>query len=162
LDRLYRQFKVLSDEVRWFTQTIEKRAKEDEVTTRLMELPGVGPIVSSALKSWMGDGKQFKKGRDASAALGVVPRQNSTGGKIRLLGITKKGDTYVRSLVIHGARAALMRAANKNDPLSLWVNRIKERRGYNKATVALANKLIRMAWVIVARGEHYRPPAIEV
>jgi transposase len=162
LDRLYRQFKVLSDEVRWFTQTIEKRAKEDEVTTRLMELPGVGPIVSSALKSWMGDGKQFKKGRDASAALGVVPRQNSTGGKIRLLGITKKGDTYVRSLVIHGARAALMRAANKNDPLSLWVNRIKERRGYNKATVALANKLIRMAWVIVARGEHYRPQAIEV
>ena len=71
-------------------------------------------------------------------------------------------DTYVRSLVIHGARAALMRAANRNDPLSLWVNQIKERRGYNKATVALANKLIRMAWVIVARGEHYRPQAMIV
>ena len=68
----------------------------------------------------------------------------------------------MRALVIHGARAALIRAANRNDPLSLWVNRIKERRGYNKATVALANKLVRMAWVIVARGEHYRAQAMAV
>lgn len=94
--------------------------------------------VSQAIKSRMGDGKQFKRGRDASAALGLVPRQFSTGGKQVLLSIIKCGNQYVRSMLIHGARAVLFRATEKTDPLSVWVNRIKEKRGFNRAVVALA------------------------
>ena len=157
LEQLYQHFERLSDKIQWFTRAIEKQVKEDEVGARLLEIPGFGPIVTSAFKSWMGAGRQFRRGRDASAALGVVPRQHSTGGKDRLLGITKRGDPYVRSLVIHGARSVVSRASKKNDPLSQWVNSLVARRGYNKATVALANKMIRIAWVMVARGESYQP-----
>ena len=120
-------------------------------------MPGFGPVVSSAYKSWLGDGKQFGRGRHASAALGMVPRQHSTGGKDVLLGITKRGDSYVRSLVIHGARSVVSHAGGKTDPLSQWINRLVATRGFNKAVVALANKLVRIAWVIVARGESYSP-----
>ena len=157
LARLYQQFERFTEDIQWFTKRIEERTKADEVATRLMAMPGIGLIVSSALKGWMGDGQQFKKGRDASAALGIVPRQNTTGGKEKLLGITKKGDPYVRALVVHGARSVVARSASKTDPLSQWINQIKERRGYDKAVVALANKLVRMAWVIIAKGEHYQP-----
>ena len=87
----------------WFTNRIEAQAKQGEIAIRLRAIPGVGPIVSSALKGWMGDGQHFRKGRDASAALGLVPRQHSSGGIDKLLGITKKGDSYVRALVVHGA-----------------------------------------------------------
>ena len=156
LQRLCRQFEELGDEIQWFTRSIEKQVKEDDVCRRLMELPGFGPIVTSAFKSWIGDGQQFKKGRDASAALGVVPRQNSTGGKDTLLGITKRGDKYVRSLVIHGARSVVSRADKKTDPLSQWINELVARRGFNKTVVALANKLVRIGWVIVAREESYQ------
>jgi transposase len=157
LARLYQQFERLTEDIQWFTKRIEKHAMADEVATRLMAMPGIGVIVSSALKGWMGDGQQFKKGRHASAALGIIPRQNTTGGKEKLLGITKKGDPYVRALVVHGARSVVARSADKTDPLSQWINQIKERRGYNKAVVALANKLVRIAWVIIAKGEHYQP-----
>lgn len=117
----------------------------------------IRPLVSQAIKSWMGDGKQFRRGRDASAAMGLVPRQFSTGGKQVLLGITKCGDQYVRSMLIHCARAVLFRASEKTDSLSVWVNRIREKRGFNRAVVALANKLLRIAWVIIARNEMYLP-----
>lgn len=157
LGRLYLQFGRLTEDIQWFTKRIEEQTMQDEVAIRLMAMPGIGLIVSSALTGWMGNGHQFKKGRDASAALGMVPRQDTTGGKVKLLGITKKGDPYVRALVVHGARAVVARSASKTDPLSQWINQIKERRGYNKAVVALANKLVRMAWVIIAKGEHYQP-----
>ncbi len=160
LARLYQQFERLSEDVQWFTKRIEAQAKQDEISVRLTAIPGIGPIVSSALKGWMGDGQHFKKGRDASAALGLVPRQHSTGGIDKLLGITKKGDSYVRALVVHGARSVVVRSANTSDSLSLWVNRIKERRGYNKAVIALANKMVRIAWVVIARGEDYQPKIV--
>ena len=156
LGRQYERLLQVEEELSWYDKELARQAKEDEVCQRLDELPGFGVVVSSAMKHWLGDGQQFQRGRDASAALGVVPRQHTTGGKEQLLGISKKGDRYVRSLVIHGARAVVARADNKTDPLSVWIQQIKVRRGFNKATVALANKLIRMAWVIVARGEHYR------
>lgn len=157
LHRHYQRFLELEEELAWYSQEVERQAKADEVCQRLNEMPGVGPVVASLLKGWMGDGKQFSRGRDASAALGLIPRQNSTGGKEVLLGISKRGDPYVRAQVVHGARAVVSRADQKSDPLSRWIQRIKAERGFNKATVALANKLVRMAWVIIARGERYRP-----
>lgn len=156
LARQYRRFGDLEQELAWYDSELRQQVKQDEVCARLQALPGFGPVVSSVVKHWMGDGRQFGCGRDASAALGIVPRQHSTGGKERLGGISKRGDGFVRSLVIHGARAVVARADAKTDPLSCWIQQVKARRGFNKAVVALANKLVRMAWVIIARGEVYR------
>ena len=157
LQRQYRRLLALDEEVAWYDQQLKQQAKEDAVCRRLCALPGFGPVVSTAFKSWLGDGRQFRRGRDASAALGMVPRQHSSGDRPRLLGISKCGDVYVRTQVIHGARAVVRAAAHKDDPLSQWINRLVARRGFNKAAVALANKMIRIAWVLVRRGETYRP-----
>lgn len=159
LQRQHQRLLQLRDERDWYEHQIKLQTHQDEVCCRLREVPGIGPIVSLALKNWMRDGGQFACGRDASAALGLVPRQHSTGDHQRLLGITKRGDRYVRSAVVHGARAVVSQAGKKIDPLSQWINRLVATRGFNKATVALANKVVRIAWVIVARGEHYQPRA---
>ena len=156
LQRQYQRLAVLDDELIWYDNRQRKNAAGDSVCQRLLSIPGFGPLVSLAVKSWMGDGKQFKRGRDASAALGLVPRQFSTGGQQVLLGITKCGNSYVRSMLIHGARAVLFRSAGKTDQLSSWVNLVREKRGFNRAVVALANKLIRIVWVIITRNEVYR------
>jgi transposase len=160
LSRQYQRLQALRTELDWYEHEVKQQASEDDVCCRLMAVPGIGPIVSGALKHWMGDGQQFSRGRDASAALGLVPRQHSTGGHQQLLGISKRGNRYVRSQVVHGARAVVAHAGAKNDPLSQWINRLIATRGFNKATVALANKLVRIAWVIVARDEHYQPKTI--
>lgn len=157
LNRQYRRFLELSEEMAWYDRELKRQTKEDDVCHRLDELPGIGAVGASGLKGWLGDAKQFQRGRHASAALGVVPRQHSTGGKERSYGITKKGDRYLRSVIIHGARSVVARADGKTDPLSRWIQRIKAERGFNKAAVALANKLVRIAWAIVARGERYNP-----
>ena len=159
IDRYYQQLLALDEELVWHDKQINEQVKLDKDCQRLQELPGFGPIVSYAFKSWLGSGKQFKRGRDASAALGVVPKQHTSGDKQRLSGITKKGDAYLRSLIIHGARSVLRRVEKKDDPLSQWINRLIVTRGKNKAIVALANKMIRIAWVIVARQEKYHPKA---
>lgn len=122
---------------------------------RLLDLPGVGPIVASAYIASVGNGQTFSKGRDVSAWLGLVPRQHGTGGITKLHGMTKNGDRYLRTVLIHGARAAICWSRNKQTPLAQWVNPMVERRGMNKAVVALANKIARIAWRIVARDEHY-------
>lgn len=157
LHRQYERLLALDEELDWYKRHLETQAKDDPVCQRLNDLPGFGPVVSSAVKSWLGDGQQFGCARDASAALGVVPKQHTTGGRPMLLGITKRGDKYVRAQVIHGARAVVRVAAKKEDRLSQWINKLVARRGHNRAVVALANKLIRMAWVVVAREEEYRP-----
>lgn len=154
--RQYARLLALDKELAWYEQQLREQVKQDEVCQRLAALPGFGPVVCSVFKSWLGSGKQFLRGRDASAALGLVPRQHTTGGKIRLGRITKRGDKELRSVLIHGARAVVRRSDGKTDPLSCWINRLKATRGTNKATVALANKLCRIAWVLVRRGEHYR------
>ncbi len=157
LQRQYLRWQALREELAWYDSELKVRARQDDTCRRLTELPGFGPIVSSVFQAWLGDGKQFKRGRDASAALGLVPRQHSTGGREVLLGITKRGDRYVRATVVHGARSVVRLAEKKSDPLSRWICRLVETRGHNKAVVALANKLVRMAWVIVAKGETYQP-----
>ena len=118
----------------------------------------MGPLVATALVAAVGNASEFKSGRELSAWLGLVPRQYSSGNRELLLGISKRGDRYLRTIMIHGARAALMRVDRKSDPRSRWAMRIKLARGHNKAVVALANKNARIIWALLTRGENYRPP----
>ncbi len=113
-------------------------------------------MVSTALVASVSDGKAFKSGREMAAWLGLVPRQHSTGGKPRLLGISKRGDVYLRKLLIHGARSSLRWADRKQDGRSRWVSELATRRGQNIAAVALANKTVRTAWVLITRNEEYQ------
>jgi len=137
-------------------QRIAAMNQGNEVCERLDEILGIGPLTASATYAAAGDGKDFVNGRHFSAWIGLVPGQHSTGGKTVLLGISKRGNTYLRTLFIHGARAVLRHSAGKTDRFSLWAQAVLARRGHNKACVAVANKMARMAWVIMAKGERYR------
>ena len=123
---------------------------------RLAALPGVGPVVATALVAGGGDGRQFRCGRARAAWIGLVPRQHSSGGRPKLLGIGAGGNGYPRKQLIRGARAVLLRLGAKDDRRSRWLQALIERRGVNRAVVALANKTARIAWALLARGETYR------
>lgn len=157
LAQCYEQLEEIDAHVEFYTQALKRHARQDEAVRRLQTLPGFGPIVASVFHSMVGDGQAFSKGRDVSAALGLVPKQHSSGGKTVLLGISKRGDRYLRSLLVHGARSVVRLAANKDDPLSRWINKLKATRGFNKAAVALANKLARMGWAVLRRNTVYQP-----
>jgi transposase len=152
----YEQLCQLDALVGKLTKSIEDEAKQHAQIKQLQSIPGFGAIVASTFFSVMGDGKSFSKGRDVSASLGLVPRQHSSGGKNTLLGISKRGDKYLRSLLVHGARSVVIHAHKKDDALSLWVTRLVETRGKNKAIVALANKLARIAWAVTTSGKPYQ------
>jgi transposase len=122
-----------------------------------MQLRGVGPVIATAMLTTVGDARQLRNGRQMSASLGLTPRQHSSGNKERLLGISKRGDAYLRTLLIHGARAVLRTASSKDDRLSQWVTRLAARSHFNLAAAALANKTTRMAWAMLSRGENYHP-----
>ena len=140
-------------------QRINALNQNNEVCQRLDEILGIGPLIASATYAAAGEGKDFVNGRHFSAWLGLVPGQHSSGGKTVLLGISKRGNAYLRTLYIHGARAVLRHSAKKTDRFSLWAQAVLVRRGHNKACVAVANKMARMAWVIMAKGETYRVAA---
>ncbi len=150
-------WRELDTQIEDLTQELRVLAQQDDRVVRLQTAPGFGPIVASVFASVIGDGSQHRRGRDAAASVGLVPRQHSTGGKTVLLGISKRGDRYLRSLLIHGARAVVRAAQKKDDPLSRWINRLRATRGVNKATVALANKLARIGWAILRHGTTYQP-----
>ena len=153
---LLEELRVLDERFKQSEKQIEISNRGNEVCQRLDEILGVGPITASAVYAAAGNGKNFVNGRHFSAWIGLVPGQHSTGGKSTLLGISKRGNAYLRTLFIHGARAVLRHSANKTDRFSLWAQALLERRGHNKACVAVANKMARMAWVIMAKGETYR------
>lgn len=157
LARRYEQLVEIDSHIAFYTLEINKHSKENDSCQRLQTIPGFGPIVSSAFKSAVGDGRAYSKGRDVSASLGLVPRQHSSGGKNVLLGISKRGDRYLRSLLVHGARSVVLQASKKDDRLSQWINRLREERGINKATVALANKMARIGWAILRNNTSYQP-----
>jgi transposase len=136
---------------------IERIAQSEPAAKRLMQLRGVGPIIATAMLATVGDARHFRNGRQMSASLGLTPKQHSSGGKERLLGISKRGDAYLRSLLIHGARAVIRTARVKDDPLSQWVMRIADRRHPNIAAAALANKTARIAWAMLSREMNYQP-----
>ena len=159
LAQLGEELRTIDDNIAVYDARIAQAAREDQRIKRLLDVEGIGPVVASALVSAVGDARQFSKGRDMAAWLGLTPRQHSSGGKNRLGRISKRGDKYVRTLLIHGARAALNAAKNKEDGRSRWVMGLAARRNKNIATVALANKNARIAWSILSRGESYRVAA---
>jgi transposase len=138
-------------------QEIEDIAKNDPMAKRLQQLRGVGPLVATALLATVGNGDQFSKGRQMAASIGLTPKQFSSGGKDRLLGISKRGDAYLRSILIHGARSTIAHAKDKDDRLSVWMTDLAKRRHPNIAAVALANKTVRMAWAMMQSDSDYNP-----
>jgi transposase len=157
LHGLWSDLTALGDRVLELDQTILKLANSNEVARRLQQLRGVGPMVATALIATVGDAQQYHKGRQMAAAIGLTPRQHSSGGKNRLLGISKRGDVYLRSLLVHGARAVVSQAKHRDDRLSRWVIGIAQRRHPNVAAVALANKTARMAWAMLRNETDYDP-----
>ena len=152
----YQQLQDLDKHVTSYTQELERQAQQHDECRRLQTIPGYGPIVASAFLSAIGSGEAYRRGRDVSASLGLVPRQHSSGGKDVLLGISKRGDRYLRSLLVHGARSVVIQAGKKDDRLSRWINKIRAERGFNKAVVALANKMARIGWAILAHKTVYQ------
>jgi|SRR5215475_5058993 len=157
LSGLWDDLRVLDERIAELDKEIATIAASDPVAKRLQQLRGVGPLIATALVATVGDATQFGNGRQMAASLGLTPKQNSSGGKERLLGISKRGDCYVRCVLIHGARSMINSAKTKTDPLSLWVLRIAATRHPNVAAVALANKTARIAWAMIRHETHYQP-----
>lgn len=157
---LWQQVNVLNQRIGALTAELRQVAEADPACQRLLTIPGIGPLVATALVAAIGDGREFRRGRELAAFLGLVPRQHSTGGKTTLLGISKRGNHYVRMLMIHGARSALLRAERRQDRTAAWLRGLKARRHTNVVVVALANKIARTAWAVLVHGEAYRPAAV--
>ncbi len=157
LAELYDELVHMDGRVEKYDRMIEEIAQMDEQARLLMTIPGVGPMTATALLSTMGDPGMFRNGRECAAWLGLVPRQHSTGGKDRLLGISKRGDRYLRCLLIHGARVMVNQLSRKEktDRRSQWLKSLLERRHRNVATVALANRMARTAWAVLTSGKPY-------
>jgi len=143
------------DRVRAYDRQVRQLSRNSEVCRRLERIEGIGPVTATALVAAAGNAASFRNGRQFAAWLGLVPRHHSSGGKTRLLGISKRGDRYLRTLLIHGARSALGRVRHKKDPRSRWLQKLCERRPYNVAAVALANKNARIVWALLRHGEEY-------
>ena len=156
IGRLVGHFKELDKQVDELEGQIKQWHREHEDSCRLAEIPGIGPITASALAASIGDAKTFKNGRQLAAWLGLVPRQHSTGGKSTLLGISKRGDSYLRTLLIHGARSVVRVAQAKTELTGSWLQSLMGRRNANVATVAQANKNARIAWALLANDRKFR------
>ena len=137
---------------------IEQTVQESEACQRLMQIPGIGPVTATAVISAVGNGAAFRKGREFAAWTGLVPREHSTGGKQKLLGISKRGNRYLRKLFVQCARAVLQQKTKQAPGLKVWLEKITSHAHRHVAAVALANKLARMAWAVLATGEAYRAP----
>jgi transposase len=154
---LWEDFQQLEERVKDIDRQINVVSNTNPDAKRLKQLRGVGPLVSTALVAQFGDGRQFTRGRQASASIGVTPRHSGTGGKNLVYGITKRGDPYLRSILIHGARAVVSQAKQRDDALSRWLTDLANRTHTNVAAVALANKTTRMAWAMLRYGTDYDP-----
>jgi len=151
----YEKLKTLDDDIKAQDARISRLCSQNERSKRFLEVPGVGPITATIVAADIGDGKGYASSRDYAASLGVVPKQHSSGGKQVYLGISKRGNRYIRTMLIHGARAVLKNIKDKTDKLSLWLKSLIERRGFNKAAVALANKNARILWAMASKNKDY-------
>lgn len=154
---LHDRLRALDDSIRMWDRKIEVLARQSEPARRLMALEGVGPITATAIVASVGNARCFSSGRQFAAWLGLVPRQHSSGGTTRLGSISKRGDTALRTLLIHGTRSALKRTASKTDRKSQWAEQLRTRSNNNITAVALANKHARIIWAMLAHGTEYRP-----
>lgn len=155
LNGLAQDLRHLDNRTTSLDERISQSVQQDPVASKLMTLRGVGPMTASALAGALGNGEAFRKGRDFAASLGLTPRQHSTGGRDRLLGISKRGDSYLRKLLVHGARSVLCHVSEKDDNLSQWIKGLRARKHVNVSIVALANKTARMAWALVRHDMEY-------
>lgn len=152
LQELYEELLVIERRLKRYTKQIEGLAASDPMARELLKLQGIGPITATALVSEIADARVFRNGRQMSAYVGLVPRQFTTGGKVRLGPIGKRGNRYLRQLLIHGARTVIRHVGVKPDRTSQWIRALIERRGHNKAVVALANKQARWAWSVMTEA----------
>lgn len=156
---LQEQLVEMDKRVNEYGKKIQTLHEGSEASRRIAQVPGIGPITATALMAALGDGKAFSSPRQVAAWLGLVPKQCSSGGKPKLLGISKRGDVYLRTLLIHGARAVVKAAANKADDQSRWINDLVKRRNPNIAAVAVANKNARIVWALLTKVEAYAAPS---
>jgi len=158
--RLRDHWNYLEAQVAQYTREIELIAERNDDCRRLVTVPGNGPLGATALVAAVGNGAMFRRGRELAAWVGLVPRQRSTGGRPTLLGISKRGNNYVRRLLIHGARSLLQHLNRENHELGPWMSQLEQRAHRNVVAVAVANKIARIAWAVLARREVYRATAM--
>lgn len=162
IQRAQEHWRELDEHIDWCDQRISAHNKDDEAVQRASKLQGVGPITASALVATVGDFKHFRNGAQFGAWLGLTPKQSSSGGKTTLGGITKRGDMYLRMLLIQAARSAVLSAHRRTDPISKWVQRLRERSGWQVAAVALANKNARILWAVMSKGREFDPHHVSI
>jgi len=155
--KLVEEFAALEKQLAYYQEKLDTLATTHPECQRLMTIPGIGPLTATALVAAVSDASAFKNGRQFAAWLGLVPRQHSTGGKERLLGISKRGDSSRRKLLMHGARATLRWVGRKTDRRSQWMRQLVERRGHNRTVVAIANKNARIVWALLTSHQAYEP-----
>jgi transposase len=160
LAMLWQEWKDLERQIESLNSDIEGTCRDDAACQRLQQIPGVGPLIASAVVAAIGNGAAFRKGRDFSAWLGLIPKQYSTGGKAKLLGISKRGNPYLRKMFIHGARAAVLRLRREGTLIGKWMDGLEARAPRNVLIVAMANKLARITWAVLSSGESYRPATL--
>src|SRR5262249_13167220 len=158
LQRLQSELSALDPRITDIAGQLARRSHEMEACQRLQEMEGIGPLSATALVAALGHGHNFHDGRQVAAWLGLVPRQHSSGGTTRLGSITKGGESYVPRLLIYGAGSVISHVPDKTDAKSAWIRQLVTRIGVNKACVAVANKMARVAWALLHTGEPYRKP----
>jgi transposase len=156
---LYAFMLQIDERIRAFDKEINAIFKASEACGRIAKISGVGPKTATAIIAAIGDASDFRNGRHLAAWLGLVPRQHSSGDRRVMMGISKRGSQHLRTLLVHGARAVVRTASRKTDPRSNWVNELRQRRGYNRATVAVANKNARVIWAVLRSGDPYSAAA---
>jgi transposase len=156
IDLLWGEWKTVEQQIEVLSDELERIASSDADCIRIRQIPGIGPVVATAIVAAIGNGAAFRKGREFAAWLGLVPKQYSTGGKARLLGISKRGNIYLRKILVHGARAAVLRIKRDRVPIGAWMNALESRAPRNVLIVAMANKLARIVWAVLSSGEEYR------
>ena len=154
---LLEQLRLLDERIEGYDRQLEAQARLSEPARRLMHIRGIGPITALAIVATVGNAREFKNGRQFAAWIGLVPGQHSSGGKARLGHISKRGDAYLRNLLVQGARSVLQTAHAHQDRLSRWALELQERRGYYRTLVAIANKNARIAWALLAKDQKLQP-----
>lgn len=156
IDNLWQRIKQANEQIHEYDRELAQLVKDSPVAKRIMTIPGIGEQTASGVVASVPDPKMFKDGRNFAAWLGLVPRQYTTGGKIKLGRITKQGDQYLRTCLVHGARAVIAHLGDKQDRVSCWVRELIARRGYLRAVVALAARNARLIWTLMMKQEEYR------